>query len=63
MMEDNDETMIVCLVETCRHNDREGCCRTDGGCIQITMGADGRPSCEEYEPDPRYFEGVSPLMV
>ena len=50
-----DETMLYCLVECCRFNDREGGCRAEGGVIQI-MTIDGRPGCEEFEPDPYYME-------
>jgi len=59
----DDEVMVVCLASACRHNDKEGACRAEDGIIQITTGPDGRPSCEEYEPDPRWIEEISPLKV
>ena len=54
----DDETLITCLVEKYLHNDKQGACRTDGGMIMIEVGLDGRPCCEEFEPNPHWIETI-----
>ena len=54
----DDETMITCLVERCRHNDKQGGCRTDQGMILIEVDRDGRPGCEEFELDPCWIQPI-----
>ena len=54
----DDETMIVCLVERCRFNDREGGCKAEGGAIMIGLDRDGRPGCEEFELDPCWIDTI-----
>ena len=54
----DDETMLYCLVERCRFNDREGGCRAEGGAVMIEVGFDGVPCCQEFELDPCWIQTI-----
>ena len=54
----DNETMLYCLVERCRFNDREGGCRTEGGAVMIEVGFDGVPCCQEFELDPCWIQSI-----
>ena len=54
----DDETMLYCLVECCRFNDREGGCKAEGGTIMIEVGFDGLPCCQDFERDPHWIETI-----